>query len=164
MALFRAKFDAPASRNKVVVSAAFFFPAFAPEFYVQELESLKRATEDLEKARRALDKAMQDSNYEEASRLQYVQIPELEKKAKKAEEAEENPSARQTMVGDSVTAADIATVISRATGLCSSVGACRRCGLKFGRTAWPFFCRQVCVDDIFAQVHGPPQARDPNYQ
>jgi ATP-dependent Clp protease ATP-binding subunit ClpB len=83
----------------------------------KELESLKRATEDLEKARRALDKAMQDSNYEEASRLQYVQIPELEKKAKKAEEAEENPSARQTMVGDSVTAADIATVISRATGI-----------------------------------------------
>lgn len=44
----------------------------APPLPSQELESLKRATEDLERARRRLDKAMQESDYEEAGKLQYV--------------------------------------------------------------------------------------------
>jgi len=83
----------------------------------KELESLKRATEDLERARRRLDKAMQESDYEEAGKLQYVTIPELERKAKKFEEVEADPTKRQTMVGDSVTSADIANVISKATGI-----------------------------------------------
>lgn len=85
------------------------------------LASLKKSAGALEEARRKLELAMQSSNYEEASRLQYSVIPDLERKVKKAEaedyDAGNNPEGQLTMVREAVTAKDIALVISRATGI-----------------------------------------------
>jgi ATP-dependent Clp protease ATP-binding subunit ClpB len=80
-----------------------------------EKEALAGATklkEELEQARVAVERAMREGRYEEAGRLQYSTIPELERKLKAAEAAE---SAK--MVNEAVTAEDIAAVVSRWTGV-----------------------------------------------
>eukprot|EP00906_Rhabdomonas_costata_P004957 RCo007436 len=84
------------------------------------LASLKKAAGHLEEARRKLELAMQASNFEEASRLQYSVIPDLERKAKRAEadDVDQSPEGHGlTMVREAVTAKDIAMVISKATGI-----------------------------------------------
>jgi ATP-dependent Clp protease ATP-binding subunit ClpB len=80
-----------------------------------EKDALAGATklrEELDQARITVDRAMREGRFEEAGRLQYSVIPELEKKLTSAEAAEQN-----RMVQEAVTAEDVATVVSRWTGV-----------------------------------------------
>lgn len=83
-----------------------------------EIEEIKTAKVDLEKARLALDQARREGDFGEAGRLQFAVIPKLEAKLP-AEGAEiKNPGADgQTMIHDAVTADDIASVVSKTTGI-----------------------------------------------
>ncbi|HEU0256657.1 MAG TPA: AAA family ATPase [Microbacteriaceae bacterium] len=73
---------------------------------------LKKQLDDAVTAR---NKAMRDQDYAEVSRLEYTTIKELTEQLDAAQSAEGNAEGR--MVGDQVTADDIATVISAWTGI-----------------------------------------------
>ncbi len=68
--------------------------------------------EKLEQARIAAERAMRESQYEEASELRYSLIPELERRLAEAEEKESH-----RMVEEAVTENHIAAVVSRWTGI-----------------------------------------------
>jgi ATP-dependent Clp protease ATP-binding subunit ClpB len=79
-----------------------------------EKESLAVAAklkEELEQARLAVDRALREGKYEEAGRLQYSTIPELERKLKAAE------AGQHRMLEEAVTAEHVAAVVSRWTGV-----------------------------------------------
>ncbi|KAB8227043.1 chaperone ATPase HSP78 [Aspergillus alliaceus] len=80
-----------------------------------EIETLKRTKEDLERARFELDQAQREGNFAKAGELRYSTIPSLE--AKLPKEGEEQVSGSQGLIHDSVTADDIANVVSRTTGI-----------------------------------------------
>src|SRR5512144_2530496 len=80
-----------------------------------EKESLASATklkEELDQARIAVERALREGKYEEAGRLQYSTIPDLERKLKAAEEA-----GQHRMLEEAVTAEHVASVVSRWTGI-----------------------------------------------
>ncbi len=80
-----------------------------------EKDALAGATkikEELDQARSTVERAMREGRFEEAGRLQYGIIPELEKKLQAAEEAEQH-----RMVEEAVTPEHVATVVSRWTGV-----------------------------------------------
>jgi ATP-dependent Clp protease ATP-binding subunit ClpB len=80
-----------------------------------EKESLASATklkEELDQARIAVERALREGRYEEAGRLQYEKIPELERKLKAAEAA-----GQHRMLEEAVTAEHVAAVVSRWTGV-----------------------------------------------
>ena len=79
----------------------------------KELNESKNAKEELEKAKLDLDKAMQNDNYQEASRLQYSVIPELEKKIKSYQEKDKE----NNMLDEVVEEENIASVVSKWTGI-----------------------------------------------
>ena len=79
----------------------------------KELNESKNAKEELEKAKLDLDKAMQNANYQEASRLQYSVIPELEKKIKSYQEKDKENNMLDEVVGEE----NIAAVVSKWTGI-----------------------------------------------
>ena len=81
-----------------------------------EIESLKRTKEELEDARQELDQARREGNFGKAGELQYATIPTLEAKLPQ-EGAEPRKSNGDTLIHDSVTSDDIATVVSRTTGI-----------------------------------------------
>ncbi|MCJ1357426.1 MAG: chaperone ATPase hsp78 [Icmadophila ericetorum] len=82
-----------------------------------EIESIKKAKEDLEKARFELDQAQREGNFAKAGELRYATIPKLLEKL--PTDGAEGPTGKdgQTLIHDSVTADDIANVISRTTGI-----------------------------------------------
>ncbi|MCP5365579.1 MAG: ATP-dependent chaperone ClpB [Hyphomicrobiales bacterium] len=80
-----------------------------------EKDALAGATkikEELDQARLAAERALREGKYEEAGRLQYSTIPELEGRLNKAEEAEQH-----RMVEEAVTSEHIASIVSRWTGV-----------------------------------------------
>ncbi|BDD54682.1 chaperone ATPase hsp78 [Monascus purpureus] len=79
-----------------------------------EIEALKRTKEELERARFELARAQREGNFAKAGELRYSTIPTLEGKLPK--EGEEQGD-RQGLIHDSVTADDIANVVSRTTGI-----------------------------------------------
>lgn len=79
-----------------------------------EIEAIKTVQTDLEKARIELEQAQREGNFGKASELRYSVIPVLE--GKMAEKDGEGKTA-DTLLHDSVTADDIANVVSRATGI-----------------------------------------------
>jgi ATP-dependent Clp protease ATP-binding subunit ClpB len=80
-----------------------------------ELDSIKNAQENLEKAKLELEQAKHDGEYARASELQFSIIPELERKRPKDDDiAGGRPD---SLLHDSVTADDIASVVSRTTGI-----------------------------------------------
>ncbi|RMZ85815.1 hypothetical protein DV737_g503, partial [Chaetothyriales sp. CBS 132003] len=81
-----------------------------------EIESLKRTKEELEQARLQLDQARREGNFGRAGELQYAVIPSLEAKLP-AEGTKPNKANGETLIHDSVTADDIAAVVSRTTGI-----------------------------------------------
>lgn len=82
-----------------------------------EIDALKKIQEDLDKARVELDQAQRDGNFGRASELRFGVIPKLEEKLpKEGEEATSNGN-DGTLIHDSVTADDIANVVSRITGI-----------------------------------------------
>jgi ATP-dependent Clp protease ATP-binding subunit ClpB len=82
-----------------------------------ELDEIKNAQENLEKAKLELEQARREGNFARAGELQYSQIPELEQKLPKDEEVTAGASRSGSLLHDSVTADDIAYVVSRATGI-----------------------------------------------
>jgi ATP-dependent Clp protease ATP-binding subunit ClpB len=81
-----------------------------------EIEALKRTKEELEKARQELDEARRDNNFAKASELQYSTIPKLAEKLPIEGQDVKNANG-ETLIHDSVTADDIANVVSRSTGI-----------------------------------------------
>ena len=79
----------------------------------KELNESKNAKEELEKVKLDLDKAMQNANYQEASRLQYSVIPELKKKIKSYQEKDKE----NNMLDEVVEEENIASVVSKWTGI-----------------------------------------------
>lgn len=81
-----------------------------------EIDEIKNAQENLEKAKLELEQARREGNFAKAGQLQYSTIPELEQKLPKEDEntAGSRPDA---LLHDSVTAEDIASVVSRTTGI-----------------------------------------------
>ena len=76
------------------------------------LASAAKLKEELDQARIAVERALREGKYEEAGRLQYSTIPELERKLKAAEEA-----GQHRMLEEAVTAEHVASVVSRWTGI-----------------------------------------------
>ena len=77
---------------------------------IKDSKTLKKR---LEKAKLDLDKAMQNADYKEASKLQYSTIPELEKKIKEFEEKDKEGK----MLNEVVEEENIASVVSKWTGI-----------------------------------------------
>ena len=77
-----------------------------------QLQGAQKIKEDLERARNELEQAQRDGNWGRAGELAYGVIPELEKKLKTAEE-----SATNRMLNEEVRDTDIASVVSRWTGV-----------------------------------------------
>ncbi|MEO5336103.1 MAG: ATP-dependent chaperone ClpB [Magnetospirillum sp. WYHS-4] len=77
-----------------------------------KLADATRIKEELEQARLAVDRAMREAQYEKASELRYDLIPRLERKLVDAETVESG-----RMVQETVTAENIATIVSRWTGV-----------------------------------------------
>ena len=83
-----------------------------------EIESLKRAKEDLEQATLELDQARREGNFSKAGELQYSKIPQLHKKLPQEQPKTQSADpATGTLLHDSVTADDIANVVSKTTGI-----------------------------------------------
>lgn len=100
-----------------------------------EIDSIKQAQSELDKARMDLERAQRDGNFGRASELRFGIIPSLEQKvnnsdkqgkpkAAASDEALETVSSddgsiatNSTLIHDSVTADDIATVVSRITSI-----------------------------------------------
>lgn len=83
-----------------------------------EIVDLKRTKESLEQARLELDQAQREGNFAKASELRYAAIPALQKKLPAEEGGEGKSVAKaETLIHDSVTADDIASVVSRSTGI-----------------------------------------------
>jgi len=79
-----------------------------------EMDKVKKTQEELDAARVELDRAQREGDFGRASELRFGTIPGLE--AKLPEESERAESGR-TLIHDSVTADDIANVVSRITGI-----------------------------------------------
>ncbi|KAM7207697.1 heat shock protein 78, mitochondrial [Naviculisporaceae sp. PSN 640] len=79
-----------------------------------EIDSIKKVQEELDKARIELEQAQRVGNFGKASELRFGVIPNLEKKLPKEGEKTDSEGA---LIHDSVTADDIANVVSRITGI-----------------------------------------------
>ncbi len=80
------------------------------------LEASKRNREALEKAKLELEEAQNSTRYDEAARLRYETIPNLEKEIQKAKEADRHDALIQETVDEQL----IAGVVSRWTGIAVS--------------------------------------------
>jgi len=83
-----------------------------------EIDTIKRTKEELEKARLELEQARREGNFGKAGELQYATIPKLE--ALLPEEGQNGTTVGkngETLIHDSVTADDIASVVSKTTGI-----------------------------------------------
>ncbi|KKA30755.1 hypothetical protein TD95_002602 [Thielaviopsis punctulata] len=79
-----------------------------------EVDAVKRTQSELDAARIDLDKAQREGNFARASELRFGVIPNLEQKLPKEGE---RSSSEGSLIHDSVTADDIAAVVSRITGI-----------------------------------------------
>ncbi|CAG8637651.1 10894_t:CDS:2, partial [Paraglomus occultum] len=79
-----------------------------------KLEEIKRVKSQLEQARIELEAAQRSGNFTRASELAYGVIPDLEKKLPADIGEDETPD---SLIHESVTADDIALVVSRMTGI-----------------------------------------------
>ena len=84
-----------------------------------DIDAIKNARSDLEKARVALDNAQREGNYGKASELKYSTIPRLEAQLTQGgeERGERGKKGDMAMVYDCVSANDIEAVVSRQTGI-----------------------------------------------
>jgi len=78
------------------------------------LQGATRVKEQIEQAKLDLEAAQRKQDYAKMSEIQYGTIPELEKQLKAAQEAETKDF---TLLQDKVTAAEIAEVVARWTGI-----------------------------------------------
>ncbi|KAK7753234.1 chaperone ATPase hsp78 [Diatrype stigma] len=82
-----------------------------------EIEALKKVKGDLDKARIELEQAQRQGNFGRASELRFGVIPNLERKLPQETEQQAESEGPDTLIHDSVTADDIANVVSRMTGI-----------------------------------------------
>lgn len=82
-----------------------------------EIEGIKRAQAELDRAKVELEMAQREGNFGRASELRYSVIPALEQKLPKEGEQAAAAQSGETLIHDSVTADDIATVVARITGI-----------------------------------------------
>lgn len=84
-----------------------------------ELDAIKQAKEDLERARVDLEQAQREGNFAKASELRYSIIPGLENKLPKegSEMTTTTTADGEVLLHDAVTSDDIAAVVSRTTGI-----------------------------------------------
>ena len=83
-----------------------------------EIETIKRTKEELEKARQELEQVRREGNFGRAGELQYAMIPKLEAQLPiEGDEVTTTMKNGETLIHDSVTADDIANVVSRTTGI-----------------------------------------------
>ncbi|RLV96030.1 Heat shock protein 78 mitochondrial [Spathaspora sp. JA1] len=80
------------------------------------IDEIKDAKSRLEQAKFELEQSQRDGNYGRASELQYATIPQLESKLLELTESEKASQA-SALIHDSVTSEDIATVVSKMTGI-----------------------------------------------
>lgn len=80
------------------------------------VDKIKRTQAELDKARIELEQAQREGNFGRASELRFGVIPSLEAKLPQEIENAE-PGKDDTLIHDSVTADDIANVVSRITGI-----------------------------------------------
>lgn len=78
---------------------------------------VQKLKEDLEAAKHALEMAQTQSNYEQASQIQYETIPNLEKAITAAERAESEVEQENRLVREIVTDEEIAEIIGKATNI-----------------------------------------------
>jgi ATP-dependent Clp protease ATP-binding subunit ClpB len=79
-----------------------------------QIDSIKMIQTELDKARVELEQAQRVGNFGKASELRFGVIPNLEKQLPKEEE---KGTTSDTLIHDSVTADDIANVVSKVTGI-----------------------------------------------
>lgn len=79
-----------------------------------EINEIKNIKEELEQRRLELERAQRENNYARAGELRYAIIPNLEAKLPKDGE---KATGSDTLIHDAVTPDDIATVVSRSTGI-----------------------------------------------
>ncbi|KAK0631821.1 P-loop containing nucleoside triphosphate hydrolase protein [Immersiella caudata] len=79
-----------------------------------QIDSIKNIQTELDKARVELEQAQRVGNFGKASELRFGVIPNLEKQLPKEDE---RGATSDTLIHDSVTADDIANVVSRVTGI-----------------------------------------------
>ena len=84
-----------------------------------DIDAIKNARSDLEKARLALDNAQRAGNYGKASELKYSTIPRLEAQLTQEGEGkkEREKKGEMAMVYDHISASDIEAVVARQTGI-----------------------------------------------
>ncbi|KAF3764803.1 P-loop containing nucleoside triphosphate hydrolase protein [Cryphonectria parasitica EP155] len=85
-----------------------------------EIETIKQTQAELDRAKIELEMAQREGNFARASELRYSAIPALEQKLPKEGEQQASSGATtsgDTLIHDSVTADDIATVVARITGI-----------------------------------------------
>ena len=83
-----------------------------------EIEGIKKTKEELEKARIELEQAQREGNFAKAGELRYATIPKLQELLpNEGAEVTTTSEGGQAMIHDSVTADDIANVVSRSTGI-----------------------------------------------
>ena len=83
-----------------------------------EIELIKRTKAELEKARLELEQAQRSGDFGKAGELRYATIPKLEGKLpREGSEVKITDKDGTTLIHDSVTADDIANVVSRTTGI-----------------------------------------------
>ena len=80
-----------------------------------ELNKIGELKTKLDAARVAAEKAQREANLEQASKLLYGEIPQLEKQLQDAESQDSHP--RERMVGEQVSEDEIAAVVSAWTGI-----------------------------------------------
>jgi ATP-dependent Clp protease ATP-binding subunit ClpB len=80
-----------------------------------ELNKIGELKTKLDAARVAAEKAQREANLEQASKLLYGEIPQLEKQLREAESQDSQP--RERMVGEQVSEDEIAAVVSAWTGI-----------------------------------------------
>ncbi len=82
----------------------------------EKLNAGQRATEELDKARIAFERAEREGEWAKASELKYSLIPALEEKLAKSADANHQKS-NSSLINEEVTDNDIASIVSRWTGV-----------------------------------------------
>ncbi len=82
----------------------------------EKLNAGQRATEELDKARAALERAEREGRWEEASEIKYSLIPKLEEKLAGAADHSDGSTA-SGLIKEEVSEDDIASIVSRWTGV-----------------------------------------------
>ena len=81
------------------------------------VDKLKQIKEKIDKTNADIEQAQVNLEYEKAAKLKYSDLPELEKELKDAEEESEKSLNNNTLVHDTVTEGEIASIVSKWSGI-----------------------------------------------